>query len=451
MSYEYAQLLENFREGADDRSTDLRSAGQQEDDDDDDSDSSANAPPDRTVGATHSFPSGGPSKPMSWLNTEQNFPSVDWTDENTLKHLGLSLETFKKKKPNAPLLDNHMKEFRSSADIFRWSKFSLSDQLAAKKMGIRSYDPHILLHKRKNDTQRRHVLRQQLDVGHLDASNKMPRKKEHVLDFFLESSPEIRKLEPLFPSKHVDNCVKFFEDFQFKTAAELPQHKFFTQALIQLLGEEWYALLCVRKFLPVLTKVLHDLDSQLPNHPSIKFLQTMRWNLHNIAEITAMHDSFIATARVAAKYDSNPKAWNCFIEKMRIRRGEYRFQEQENSYWTPYADMVVDPDAVERKLKRDNDSHKRRQNQTSNGGRKNGANNGGKGGKGKKKKKKAKKKNKDKGNNGGGKNSRKRKSEKPEADPPTKVPFNPHKNKKCHLCGTLGHIQSNCPSKGWKN
>ena len=366
MSYNYDHLYEQYREGGDypgNFSTNNDDEGEEAD-----STPHSDSPSDTKESESHSFPSTGTAQPMSWLNTKQNLPSVDWNDEATLKHLGLPADTFKEKKSNAPLIENHMKEFRSSADIFKWSKFSLQDQLAAKQMGMRSYDPHILLHKTKHATERRHVLRQQLDVGHMDASNKMPRKKEHVLDFFLESSPELQKFQPLFPSKNVALCKKIFEDFQLKTASELPQNQTFTQTLIQLLGEEWYALLCVRKILPLLTKVLNELDSNLPNHPSIKFLQTMRWNLHNIAEICAMHDNYIATVRVAAKYDSNPKAWECFNEKMRIRRGEYRFQKQENSFWTPYADMVVDPDVVERQLRRDDETHKRRRNQGPKGG-----------------------------------------------------------------------------------
>ena len=388
---------------------------------------------------------------VPWVNTKQRAPTVDWTNAETLRHLGLSPEIFREKKKGAPLLRKHMSAFRSTANIFEWSKLSLQDQLAAKKMGIRSYDAHVLRHESESKP-RRHVLRQQLDTGHLDASGRMPRKKEHVLDFFLQSSPELQKLEPLFNSKKVDQCVKFFDDTQLKTAAQLPTDKIFVQSLLQILGEEWYALLCIRKLLPVLSGVLDDLDSQVPNHPSIKFLQTMRWNLHNIVEICAMHDGYISTAGVAMKYKDNPKAWNCMIKKLRVRRQEYRFQKKQENTWSAYSDMVMDPDLVERQLKSQQESRKANQKKGKNANNNKGK--GGKGGKGKKgKKSKNKGKNKNNGNKGSNKNSQKgtKRNEKPTADPPAKATFNPHKGKKCHLCGALGHIQANCPSKSWKN
>ena len=398
-----------------------------------------------------SFPVRRKQAPASvpWVNSQQKAPTVDWSDAATLKHLGLSPELFKEKQKGAPLLNKHMSAFQSNASIFQWSKLSLQDQLAAKKMGIRSYDAHVLK-QGGQPKQRSHVLRQQLDTGHLDASGKMPRKKEHVLDFFHQSSPELQKLDPLFNSKKVDQCIKFFDEMQTKGPADLPTDKIFVQALLQILGEEWYALLCVRKLLPVLTGVINDLDSQFQNHPSIKFLQTMRWNLHNIATICAMHDGYIATAQIAQKYKDNPKAWNCMTKKLRIRKLEYRFQKPQENTWTAYSDMVLDPEAVDRQLKREQESRKRRQKKNKNGGK----NKGGKKGKGKKGKKgKGKGKKKKKGFKGNNKNSQKgtKRNEKPTADPPGKAPFNPHKGKKCHLCGALGHIQANCPSKNWKN
>ena len=151
MSYNYAQLYEQYREGDDTREN---FSGGDTGGEEQDSETPSDAPSDKKEASeTHSFPSTGDPKPtsMSWLNTKQSIPSVDWTDEETLKHLGLSSDTFKEKKNNAPLIQDHMNQVRSQADIFRWSKFSLQDQLTARKMGIRSYDPHILLHKRQQE------------------------------------------------------------------------------------------------------------------------------------------------------------------------------------------------------------------------------------------------------------------------------------------------------------
>ena len=78
--------------------------------------------------------------------------------------------------------------------------------------------------------------------------------------------------------------------------ADLPTDRHFVQTILQILGEEWFALLAIRKVLPVLSKGLTDLATKLPNDPKIRFLKTFQWDLNNIVEITAMHDRYVANA-----------------------------------------------------------------------------------------------------------------------------------------------------------
>ena len=454
MSYSFEQIYGNVR-GNRAEGDDIPEEGEGNEDVDIDNQT---GPQDQEGGrASYTFPSrnqGQNNYSVPYSNSKQKTPSVNWNDESTLKHLGLSTELFKEKKENNPLLKAHMTDFQSKAEIWSWSKLPLQDQLSAKKLGIRFYDPHVLKEEDSTTQERQHVLRQQLDTGHLDASGHMPRKKNHVFDFFLQSSKQLQKLPPLFDSPDVEKCVKFFEDFQLKTPAQLPTNKLFVQLLLQLLGEEWYALLSIRKILPVLSKALKEIDSELPGHPSVKFLHTMRWNLHNIVKIAAMHDGFIGSAKIAAQYDKDPNAWNFTIKKLKVRKEEYRFQESKSDLWRAYSDMTVDSNVVERALKRRKASLNYRSKNGKKGNQKKGKGKGGKKNRGNKANKnkqgKGKNKNRGKGNKGNGKGSQKgtKRKDKPTADPPSKAPYNPHKDKKCHLCGALGHIQAKCPLRG---
>ena len=121
-------------------------------------------------------------------------------------------------------------------------------------------------------------------------------RKRAYYGLFLQSSSNLQKLRALFQDKHTENARKFFEDFQSMAPADLPTDRHFVQTILQILGEEWFALLAIRKVLPVLSKGLTDLATKLPNDPKIRFLKTFQWDLNNIVEITAMHDRYVANA-----------------------------------------------------------------------------------------------------------------------------------------------------------
>ena len=319
---------------------------------------------------------------LPFRNTVDEIPNGAF-DSNNLARLGLKKLFNSQKKQEDTLEEEYMRNFESNQDVYTFSEMSLPEQAAARKLGFRSFDMHIL--KQENKSQKRsHILRQGLDMGHVNPSGELDRTRDNIMEFFIHSGKEFLKIKPVLNSDETELTKKLFGDIQYILTPDLPNDKRLVALLLQLLGEEWHALLAMRKMHTLVSKSIGDLLKEYPDDARVQMIEQFRWNLHCIAIITSQHDSFLATIKncMAFKKDTNVFFW--VNEKLSKRRKDYRFQKNEETNWSAYSDIVVNPEVVNRSLKQRNKTYDRRYSRSRSHGRtnENWRGRGGRGGRG---------------------------------------------------------------------
>ena len=376
----------------------------------------------------------------------------------------LGLDDLIKKQTGAQkqLFNEHNRFFGSGDNGLDYVDLPVHQQQAATKLGIKYYDKNCIPLHRTQDDHVDYVLRQSIRPGAVDGSGKAARTEAHMSRMYITAGLELLDLEPAYKTNSTDKAEEFFKTLQNKHALDLPRDPTFIRNLIQLFGESWWFIYTLRQQAPVLTKVLSRLYNDLPNGAEKSFLKTFHWNLSQSLRILSLHDKQLHSCSIAMKYQSDPKAWQSFIEKTNQRRKEYRFDRKDDSALiTPYADMLVDPEVLERQLTRSREAYNRSRREkkkkssgnsyrrdkynpsskkSKNNKRNNNNNPKRKQNRGSYKDGKYNRKNKPSRNNNRRKTNNNKKQETGKS-----------KNKtKCNLCGMHGHATKDCPNKaGW--
>lgn len=151
---------------------------------------------------------------LPFRNTVDEIPSGAF-DSNNLARLGLKNLFDSQKKQEDALEEEYMRNFESNQDVYTFSEMSLPEQAAARKLGFRSFDMHIL--KQENKSQKRsHILRQGLDMGHVNPSGELDRTRDNIMEFFIHSGKEFLKVKPIMANEYTEpakNCSAKFNIF----------------------------------------------------------------------------------------------------------------------------------------------------------------------------------------------------------------------------------------------
>jgi len=300
------------------------------------------------------------STPWQIQNYKQRAPKIDLSNSNTLHELGLE-ELVKEKKKKTQLYESHEKIFQSKTSQWDYSRLSLADKRNVRDLGIRPYDPYVLGTNDKPADIKRHVIRQGLSMNETDASGKLKRKREHINTFFLSAEPEMKDWQPIFKSRATKEALDYVASLQDRPPAHIPTHPVFMQMMTQLLGESYHALYCIRQQIPVFSHVMKSLNSRLEkDDPALCFLKALHWNISTSLDVCSHHDSYFAAAKLAEKHKSDKTNYNDIRDKIRRRRAEYRFKGEELNHFTPYSDLLPNPEIVERRLQNNRDSFNRK-------------------------------------------------------------------------------------------
>ena len=103
------------------------------------------------IPVAHWNPPSREGSSWSFFNKQDSAPSLDPKQEDVLEKLGLKPLPSEKAKKDENATE-HLTNFASHVDIYKHTERPLHEQLAARKLGLRSYDPHILRDK-SPDTQ----------------------------------------------------------------------------------------------------------------------------------------------------------------------------------------------------------------------------------------------------------------------------------------------------------